>query len=71
MSLDPSASLPPGLSAPPSEFERPIIQQLRNVKVRDALFTRSIRDAYDATCAITGLRIINGGGRAEIEEIGN
>lgn len=57
----------PGLSEPAAEFERPIVQQLVSRKVRDALFSRFIRDTYDATCAVTGLRIINGGGRAEIE----
>jgi len=56
-----------GFSDPPAEFERPIVQQLVNRKVRDALFSRFIRDTYDATCAVSGLRIVNGGGRAEIE----
>lgn len=34
---------------------------------RDAVFTRTIQDLYQSTCALTGLRIINGGGRCEIE----
>lgn len=57
----------PELSDEPLEFERPIVEQLINRKVRDVLFQRTVRDAYDARCAVTGLRIINGGGRAEIE----
>jgi len=57
----------PGLQEPPAEFERPVIQQILNRKVRDAMFAKVVRDAYDSTCAVTGLRIINGGGRAEIE----
>jgi putative restriction endonuclease len=57
----------PGLQEEPAEFERPIVQQLLNRKVRDAMFARVVRDAYDSTCAVTGLRIINGGGKAEIE----
>lgn len=57
----------PGLQEPPADFVRPVVQQLFNRKVRDAMFARVVRDAYDSTCAMTGLRIINGGGRAEIE----
>jgi len=35
--------------------------------VRDAAFSRVVRNAYDRTCAMTGLKLINGGGRCEIE----
>lgn len=35
--------------------------------IRDAAFTRVVRDVYDRTCAMTGLKLINGGGRCEIE----
>ncbi len=34
---------------------------------RDRAFTRKIASAYDFTCAMTGLKLINGGGRTEIE----
>jgi putative restriction endonuclease len=34
---------------------------------RDAAFTKIVRQAYESTCAMTGLRLINGGGRCEIE----
>jgi len=34
---------------------------------RDAAFTRIVRNAYQSTCAMTGLQLINGGGRCEIE----
>jgi putative restriction endonuclease len=34
---------------------------------RDAAFTRLIQDEYDSTCAMTGLRLLNGSGRCEIE----
>ncbi|WP_242127028.1 HNH endonuclease [Sphingobium sp. Sx8-8] len=34
---------------------------------RDRIFRRLILRAYDARCAITGLKLINGGGRAEAE----
>ncbi len=35
--------------------------------LRDAVFARVVRMAYDRTCAMTGLQLINGGGRCEIE----
>lgn len=35
--------------------------------VRDAAFSRTVDLAYDSTCAFTGLRLINGGGRREVE----
>jgi putative restriction endonuclease len=35
--------------------------------VRDRVFRRIILDAYDCRCAITGLKFINGGGRAEVQ----
>jgi putative restriction endonuclease len=35
--------------------------------LRDAAFSRVVRKAYDRTCAMTGLQLINGGGRCEIE----
>lgn len=35
--------------------------------VRDAAFRRAVMDVYQDTCAVTGLRIINGGGRAEAQ----
>ena len=61
------SSIAPGFADEPAEFERPVVEQLVNRKVRDVLFQRTVRDAYDARCAVTGLRIVNGGGRAEIE----
>jgi len=50
-----------------AEFERPIIQQLLNRPFRDAKFRQHVRMAYDRTCAFTGLRLINGLGRPEVE----
>ena len=31
------------------------------------MFRRIVLDAYDCRCAITGLKLINGGGRAEVQ----
>lgn len=48
-------------------FVREIRETVFSRKVRDQAFGLLVRDAYDATCAFTGLRLINGGGRSEIE----
>ena len=46
---------------------RPIVERLQTRKYRDVAFRRHVRAAYDNTCAITGLRLINGGGRPEVQ----
>lgn len=40
---------------------------LTNRKVRDRQFRRRILHTYGETCALTGMRFINGGGRAEAQ----
>ncbi|HEV7372623.1 HNH endonuclease [Arenibaculum sp.] len=47
--------------------ERRVEQVLMNRKVRDAAFRRAVLAAYDDTCAVTGIKIVNGGGRAEAQ----
>jgi putative restriction endonuclease len=51
----------------PEMYARPIVEQLRFRPFRDVAFTRSVRAIYNFTCAMTGLSIINGGGRPEVE----
>lgn len=46
---------------------RPVIQRLQSRKFRDVAFRRHVRQAYDNRCAITGLRLINGKGRPEVQ----
>lgn len=46
---------------------RPRVEQMLNRAVRDQSFRRVVLRAYSEQCAITGLRLINGGGRAEAE----
>lgn len=48
-------------------FERPIIERVVARPFRDAAFAVAIKGAYGNTCAMTGLKIINGGGRAEVQ----
>jgi putative restriction endonuclease len=55
------------LEAPPAEQVRRIEQILLNRKVREASFRGHVCDAYDNRCAVTGLRIVNGGGKAEVQ----
>jgi putative restriction endonuclease len=56
-----------GFAEPPATFERPIIERVVARPFRDAAFSGSIKAAYDYTCAFTGLKIINGGGRSEVQ----
>lgn len=42
-------------------------RQLSSRLVRDRVFRRVVLRAYDERCAMTGLKLINGGGRAEVE----
>lgn len=49
------------------ETERQRVEYLTTRAVRDRVFRKVVLDAYDCRCAITGLRFINGGGRAEVE----
>ena len=53
--------------APLEEQERRIVQMLVNRPFRDAAFRKSVVQAYQGRCAVTGLRILNGGGRAEVQ----
>ena len=48
-----------------AEVERERLQFLTSRIVRDKAFRRTVLRAYDERCAITGLKLINGGGRAE------
>ncbi len=52
---------------PSAEASRRVIQQLLNRPFREAKFKQHVREVYDRTCAFTGLRLINGGGRPEVE----
>lgn len=51
----------------PDYVSRPIVEVVTARKVRDVAFRRQVRTAYANTCAVTGLRLINGGGRPEVQ----
>lgn len=48
-------------------FQRPILERLTRRKYRDVAFSRQVREAYDYRCAMSGLRLRNGGGRPEVQ----
>jgi putative restriction endonuclease len=56
-----------GLAEEASSFERPIVEMIVARPFRDAAFAASVKAAYANTCAMTGLQIVNGGGRPEVQ----
>jgi putative restriction endonuclease len=48
------------------EQERERVSQLTSRVLRDRIFRRIVLRAYDQRCAVTALKLINGGGRAEV-----
>ncbi|MEI2715139.1 MAG: hypothetical protein V9G04_18055 [Nocardioides sp.] len=53
----------------PFEYDqgRSRVSYLSSRIVRDRIFRKVVLRAYDFRCSITGLRLINGGGRAEVD----
>jgi putative restriction endonuclease len=57
----------PGLHEPQVPFERPIVEMTVSRPFRERSFMYNVRAAYSNRCAITGLKLINGGGRPEVQ----
>lgn len=58
----------PGAGQPIQDLNaRDRVNQLTTRVIRDRNFRKSVLRAYGKRCAITGLQLINGGGRAEVE----
>ncbi|HJN69803.1 MAG TPA: HNH endonuclease [Candidatus Marinimicrobia bacterium] len=55
------------VSEPVEEYKRDIIQSVITRPVRDVTFKYRVREVYNSTCAVTGLHILNGGGKPEVE----
>ena len=51
----------------PTYAARPVEQQVVWRPFRDEAFRHNVRQAYGEACAISGLRLINGGGRPEVQ----
>ncbi len=56
-----------GLDEEPLVLDRPFIQQVVKRRFRDAAFSKQVKQAYNDTCAVTGLKLINGGGKSEVQ----
>lgn len=66
------APVPFGFSESQTDFEleiqhREIVTQIVQRPFRDRAFSAAIKNAYQDTCAMTGLKLINGGGRSEVQ----
>lgn len=48
-------------------FRRPVLERLTHRPYRDVAFRRNVREAYGYRCAMSGLRLRNGGGRPEVQ----
>lgn len=57
----------PDALLPIFEQDRDRVAFLSSRIVRDRVFRRVVLRAYGERCAVTGLKLINGGGRAEVE----
>ncbi|CAN7533530.1 HNH endonuclease [Bosea sp. LjRoot9] len=77
LGLDENEPLLPRVDQPLSGFaeeqtpfafdqERERLTLITSRLVRDRVFRRVVLRAYDERCAVTGLKLINGGGRAEV-----
>jgi putative restriction endonuclease len=52
---------------PDLTFIRPMVEVTSLRPFRERQFKIKVREAYDSRCAVTGLRLLNGGGRPEVE----
>jgi putative restriction endonuclease len=64
---NPTAQGLPAFGEPHTPFERPIVEMTVSRPFRERSFMHNVRAAYSDRCAITGLRLINGGGRPEVQ----
>jgi putative restriction endonuclease len=55
------------ISEPNIPFERPMVEVTVTRPFREKSFMYNVRTAYTNRCAMTGLRLINGGGRPEVQ----
>ncbi|WP_334192525.1 HNH endonuclease [Pararhodobacter sp.] len=55
------------LAEPVLPFQRPVLERLTRRPFREVAFRRKVREAYDYRCAVSGLRLRNGGGRPEVQ----
>jgi putative restriction endonuclease len=51
----------------PEKEEKRIVERLTSRIFRDSAFSAVVKSAYNDTCAMTGVKLINGGGRSEVQ----
>jgi putative restriction endonuclease len=56
-----------GFAEEQQPYDRPIVERMISRPFREAAFAVGVKQAYANTCAMTGISIINGGGRAEVQ----
>lgn len=56
-----------GFSEEEKPYDRPIVERMISRPFREAAFALGVKEAYANTCAMSGISIINGGGRAEVQ----
>jgi putative restriction endonuclease len=56
-----------GFSEEEKSYDRPIVERMISRPFREAAFAVGVKEAYANTCAMSGISIINGGGRAEVQ----
>jgi len=62
------AMAPEGVAAEAPPVPEPlVVEKLITPAVRDWAFGQTVNTAYDSTCALTGLRLLDGQGRREVE----
>jgi putative restriction endonuclease len=55
------------VAEPAMTYDRPMVESVLLRPFRDQAFRRHVREAYEKRCAVSGLRLINGGGRPEVQ----
>ena len=63
----PAYALAPREPREAEKVHREIITRSSHRPFRDRAFSTAIKFAYEETCAFSGIRIINGGGRSEVQ----
>ena len=63
----PDLNVPYTMMEAEAEFERPIIERVLSRPIRDEAFRHAVQAVYDATCAMTGIKIVNGRGHSEVQ----
>ena len=67
LGVDQSPETIDGFAESQTAFQRRIVEQITSRPFREAAFARQVKSAYQNQCAMTGLRILNGGGRPEVQ----